>query len=292
MKFRLFRKTTETVKSHAKINLSLQIVGKNDEGYHLLKMVNLPLKLHDVITVSVSDSLRDTFITCDDPSLVNGHQNLCTKAVAAMRREFKFTENFNIDIHKEIPAAAGLGGGSSNAAATMMAINSILKLNASPEKLAEIGVKLGADIPYFFNPKPALLEGVGEIITPINTKKKYYCLIVKPKKGLSTKDVYGASDSSERLSIDTDKVIEGLAVGDDKLIAEGFGNDLYPPAKKILPEVEELVESLKRDGYLLTGMTGSGSAVFALSDDPRKIQASKTKYEKLEYTSIATETML
>lgn len=286
----LFSKTEMVVKSPAKINLSLKITGKDSNRYHLLEMVNLPLELHDTIDVEINPYLQDTFIVCDEVSNLNGHHNLCHKAVEALKERYKFKQYFNIRIHKNIPFAAGLGGGSSNAALVLKAVNKLLKLGATNEELAEIGLKLGADIPYFLDPKPAKIEGIGEKITSISCKKKYFCLIIKPEKGLSTKDVYAISDDFEHLDIDTDKVIEGLASGNEELIESSFGNDLFAPAAKLLPEVKEVVDSLKTDGFKICGMTGSGSALYALTESQKAARLAENKYSDLGYEVILTKT--
>ncbi len=279
------------VKSFAKINLSLSIKGKRDDGYHYLEMVNLPLALHDTIEITHTPYLKDTFVTCDEPHLNALHHNLCTKAVQAMREYFGFNDNFIIHIHKEIPFAAGLGGGSSNAAAVMLAIDKILKLNAPSETLNLIGASLGADVPYFLACAPALVTGIGEIDTPIKAKDSYEVLLLKPDEGLSTADVYKNCDEFERLSIDTRKVVKGLETGNPSLIAEGAGNDLYPCALKRLPVIGEYISMLKEDGFFYVAMSGSGSAVFALTQDPKIAKAAYKKYEKKGLNVILTKTI-
>lgn len=279
------------IKSYAKINVSLRVLGKKEDGYHNLEMVNLPIELHDVISVDKLGG-NDTYIICDDLRLMGLKTNLCQKAVEAMRNRFHFKENFMIHIHKEIPFAAGLGGGSSNAASVMLAINSLLKLNATKEELAEIGRPLGADIPFFFYLKPAKVSGIGEVIEPIKCAHPYYCLLVKPEKGLSTKDVFAASDSFEPKRIDTQGTINALADGDDALLALSLGNDLMPAAVSLLPEVGEIYSSLMNDGFEICQMSGSGSTVYALSTNLKKCKEAEKKYSKLGYITILTKTLL
>ena len=186
------------IQSYSKINLSLRVLNKKEDSYHNLEMVTLPLALHDVIEMSLDKYSEDTHITCDDIGLSNIHHNLCTKAVDAMRKEFGFKENFHIAIHKEIPFAAGLGGGSSNAAAVMKGIVTLLRLDVNEETLDRIGTSIGADVPFFLRGKAALVEGIGDVLSPVVVKKEYYCLLVKPKEGLSTKAVFEACDSFNR----------------------------------------------------------------------------------------------
>jgi 4-diphosphocytidyl-2-C-methyl-D-erythritol kinase len=287
----LFQKNSLVMKSYAKINLSLRVLGKRDDGYHELEMVNLPLDLHDVIEIEKQPDASDTFITCDDIGLANARHNLCTKAVDAMRKEFGFKDNFTIAIHKEIPFAAGLGGGSSNAAVVIQALVSLLHIKTTPEVLNRIGQSLGADVPFFFLNHPALVTGIGEKMEAIPVKKSYNALIVKPKEGLSTTDVFAVCDKFERSPIDTASVRKALASGDNALLASSIGNDLYLPAKSLLPKVEDVVTSLKKDGFSIVSMTGSGSCVFALSDDAKKIKDCAKKYEHAGYVVRVTKTL-
>ena len=277
------------IKSFAKINLSLQIKGVRPDGYHELEMVNLPLSLHDVIEIDVSPRYVNTYIVCDDLALMSMKSNLCTKAVDAMRAHYGFKDNFMIHIHKEIPFAAGLGGGSSNAACVMLGLDKMLKLHAKKEDLVEIGKGLGADVPYFLDPHPAIVEGIGEKFTPIEVKKRYFCLLVKPEKGLFTKDVYAKCDEFPRQIIDTGLVLKGLKEGDDSLIASNRGNDLYRAAESLLPEIKTIVESLREDGFEIASMSGSGSCCYALTCDQKKAAKAAKKYTKQGHVSLVCE---
>ena len=278
------------IKSYAKINLALQVQGSREDGYHLIRMVNLPLELHDVIDIETHPAYGVTHVICDEMRLLGLRSNLCTKAVDALRAKYGFKQQFMIRIHKEIPFAAGLGGGSSNAAAVLVALNHMLKLGLSIDELCEISLPLGSDIPFFLKGTPAFAQGIGDQLTPIHPKKKYYCLLVKPQKGLSTKDVYAKVDECERANIDIEGVVRGVEAGDDDLIIKSFGNDLYFPAKVLLPEVETVVEMLRADGFPMSAMSGSGSCCFALSDDLRKIKAEEKKLRNSDYDVILTRT--
>ena len=279
------------IKSVAKINLALQINGIREDGYHLLRMVNLPLELHDVIDIDMSPRYSVTHVTCDEMRLLGLRSNLCTRAVDLLRERFHFKDHFMIHIHKEIPFAAGLGGGSSNAAVVLVALNKMLKLGLSVEELCDIALPLGSDIPFFMRGGAALCEGIGEKTTPIHPKKQYFCLLVKPSEGLSTKDVYQHCDEYDRLPIRVDDVVKGLETGNDDLIASSFGNDLYPASCALLPVVKNIVDTLRADGLPLSAMSGSGSCCFALSDSLRKVKAEEKKFLKLGYDVILTKTL-
>ena len=271
------------IKSHAKINLALQVKGKREDGYHLLSMVNLPIDLHDVIEIEALPYYKDTYIVCDEMRLLNGHGNICMKVIEHMRAKCGFQQNFLIHIHKNIPSAAGLGGGSSDAASVMIAVNQMLKLGLSLRDLAELSLPIGSDIPFFIYGKPALVEGIGDIVTPISLQKKYHVLVIKPEAGLSTKDVYLACDDTERLLIDTGKVVDGLEEGDEGKIIANFGNDLFPAARKLLPEVGDIVIELRKDGFPVSALTGSGSCCFALSSDLKALKSEEKKWIKKGY---------
>lgn len=278
----LFRRHSIAKKSFAKINLSLKVVGRREDGYHLLEMVNLPLSLHDVVEVSLLDDCN-TYVTADDPQLNGMKSNLCRRAVDEMRKVFNFKENFLVQIHKEIPFAAGLGGGSSNAACVIEAINELLKLHATKEQLEEIALRLGTDVPFFFLNKPALLTGVGEKIKQIGVKENYYCLLIKPKAGVSTSECYGICDNFECVSIDTEKVVEGLKNGDEDLIKENMGNSLAKASISLVPEIEVVLNELKGLGFNLVGMSGSGSCCFALTSDLKKAKEGLRHFEHSPY---------
>ena len=272
------------IKSFAKINVSLRNLGvRPEDGYHELEMVNLPIDLHDVITIDPLPFEGDTYITCNDLRLLGLKGNLCTKALEAMRERYGFKENFRISIHKNIPFAAGLGGGSSNAACVMLALDQMLKLHATKEDLGEIGLRLGADVPFFLNPKPCLVTGIGEKASPIPVKGVIYCLVVKPAEGLSTKDVYAICDSLPKEEIDTKGVLEGLENQDLNQVARCRGNDLYAPAKSLLPKIEDIVSALKTEGFSVAAMSGSGSACFGLTLDHRLALKAERKFIKAGY---------
>lgn len=286
----LFERHTLTVKSYAKINVSLRVLSKRPDGYHELEMVNLPLELHDVITIEKTPAGSGLYITCDDVALSNTRHNLCTKMTVAMKERFGVSDDYNIQIHKEIPFAAGMGGGSSNASAVMKAMVELSHINATAEELVALGASLGADIPFFMYGKPCLVRGIGEQLTPITAKKKYFCLIVKPEEGLSTKAVYEACDNFERSDkINTKNVIDALKFGDDALLAHSIGNDLYAPGITLCPKVGDIVNQLKADGLAISNMTGSGSACFALSMDQKKLKEEARKFEKQGMQTILTK---
>ena len=257
------------IKSFAKINISLNITKKREDGFHEIDSVMLPISLHDSLVVSKLKNSPDNFVTIDDFSIGTFSYNLATFSIEKMQNVYHFDDKFRILIHKVIPIQAGLGGGSSNAACTIKAVNSMLKLGASDEELIEIGKSLGCDIPFFIKCQPARVQGIGEILTPINVKNNYYVLVVKPELGCSTKEIYALSDSFDLKTCDLDKVVKALEDGDDEMLAANMYNALQEPAIKMVPNIQTIIDELKDKGLKIVQVTGSGSAVFALSTDKK-----------------------
>ena len=256
---------TISLKSYAKINLSLNVFGKIDEEYHKLDSIMLPIELHDSLIVNRLSSSEDNYVTIDDYSMGVINYNLATYTIECLAKEFNFNDKFRVFIHKNIPIRSGLGGGSGNAAFTMKAVNQLLKLNISRDKMLEIAQKLGSDVPFFVDCVPARVQGKGEILTPINVKNNYYVLLIKPMVGCSTKEIFEFADTMELKTTDIDKVVSALEQGDDELLASVICNSLEEPACIKFPIIGEIKKKLKDFGLNIVQMSGSGSTVFALS---------------------------
>ena len=278
------------LKSYSKINICLNVVGKREDGYHELDMIMLPLELHDSILFSTLINGKDHYVTIDDFSLGLLKYNVATSAIEKMQYKYKFDNKFRITIHKVIPMQSGLGGGSSNAATVINAVNSTLKLNLNNEELIDIASGLGADIPFFLFNKPARCRGIGEKLEFITVKNDYYCLIVKPDQGCSTQGVYEVSDQMNLKIGDVDKVKKALEEGDDELLAESIFNSLQEPAISLVPEIQIIIDKLKIAGLKIVQMSGSGSAVFALSTDKKLIKSVARQLEN-QYTVEVTKVL-
>ena len=260
------------VKSYAKINIVLNVLGKQEDGYHQLDMVMLPLQLHDSILLSSIKGAPDNYVTIDDFSLGDIQYNLATFAIDSLQKKYGFDNKFRVFIHKVLPIQAGLGGGSSNAAATMLGVNKYLKLGMTEQDFIDVGKKLGADVPFFTKNIPARCQGIGEIITPITVKNDYYVILVKPKEGCSTKEIYGMADEMQIETYDVETVIKALEEGDDELLAKSIGNSLEPAGIKKVPEVQIIKNKLKERGLSIVMMSGSGSVVFGMSTNKKLIK--------------------
>ena len=263
---------TKSVKSYAKINISLNVKSKREDGYHELDSIMVPIELHDSIVVSRSSNNIDHFVTVDDFSNGLINYNLVSTVIEKLTQKYNFKERFRFYIHKVIPMQAGLGGGSSNAAFALKAVNNILKLGASNEELIEMAAPYGADIPFFINCKPSRCTGIGEKMEPITIKNNYYVLIVKPDEGCSTKEVFKVADKNPYPQVDIDKVVKALETGNDDLLAESIGNSLEEASISINPEIQNVKNFLKEEGLKLVLMSGSGSSVFALSQDKKELK--------------------
>lgn len=277
---------TFLVRSPAKINICLNVVGKQPDGYHQLDMVILPLAMHDSMLFNVLKKSDDNYVTIDDYSLGPVTYNLASRAISKLEELKHFKERFRVSIHKVIPMQSGLGGGSSNAALTLVALNKYLKLGFTDQELIDIGKPMGADIPFFIMGKPARCRGIGEQLDFVNVKNDYYVLIVKPHDGCSTKGVYEVSDTMDLPVGNVEQVIKALEEGDDDLLAASIFNALEKPAMQLVPEIAEIKQQMFDAGLKIVQMTGSGSAVFALSTNKKQLKEVAKIFEDKYFVDI------
>ena len=277
------------IKSYAKINIALNVNGKTSDGYHDLDMIMVPINMHDSILMNVLDHRKTDSITVDDYSCRFGGHNLASLVIDELRKRHHFKEMFRVDIHKVIPIQAGFGGGSSNAAATMKGVDQLLNLNLSKEEMLEIALKIGSDVPFFVENKPMRCKGRGEIMTPIFIKNNYYVVLTKPTAGCSTKDIYAKCDELVLKTCNMDLVQKALQEGDDDLLAENVDNSLYEPALFYVPEIKEIIATMKENGAKVALMTGSGSGTFCLTSDKKLAKKIYKALEKKGYDAELTE---
>jgi len=279
------------IKAPAKINLALNILDKREDGYHDLDMIIVPLDLHDSIEIEIFRGSDTTYITCDEVSLASNKYNLASIAIKKARDIYHFKENFEITIHKEIPISAGLGGGSANAAAVLIAIFKLLKITPTKQELIDLAKTIGADVPYCLFNTPSRVSGIGEFVEPIACKNKYFVLIVKPQQGLSTKEVFSQCDQKTYKNADIPTIIDALKTGDDVLLSNNMSNALQDTAINMLPAIKDIIDGLHKDGLSAVMMSGSGSAVFALSHDHHLLSKLEKKYDNLGYEVVLTKTI-
>ncbi len=277
------------VRSYAKINICLDITGLRQDGYHLLDMVMLPLELHDSLLIEETPRAIDNYITLDDFTIGDSEYNTVSQALDYINEIRPLNTKFKIDMHKVIPMKAGLGGGSSNAAFVIKAINDYKKINLQEDEMHKIATRIGADVAFFIKNKPARCQGIGDIIKPIKVKNDYYVLLVKPESGCSTKEVYALCDKEKNWPHgNVETVIKALEEGNDDLLASSIFNVLEQPSIKLVPEIQTIKDELKQLGFKIVMMTGSGSAVFALSTDKKLVKLGARKLEN-KYNVIVTK---
>lgn len=283
------------IKAFAKINLAIDVKKKDENGYHDIDMVTLPITLHDVLEMEQLISRHGIFITSDDPSLICDEGNLAFKALKAMEDNFSFSKGYRIQIYKRIPMNAGLGGGSADAAGIIRAICKLYNMDAHDPKIIKVARSIGSDVPFCLLNKPARILGTGENIIPLDSKLDYHVIIIKPHKGLSTKDVYEKYDTipeEEREHPDISALIEAIKIGDEQKMFENMKNGLYKPASLLCPVISGILNDFKKMGFPLYSMTGSGNACFALSKDLEQIEKAKNYFTSLNYITITASTNL
>ena len=279
------------IKAPAKINLYLDVLGRREDGYHDLDMVMLPLELHDTIDFERIPNANYTHIVSDTIERQVIKHNSIYRTHELLVSEYNYNQNFVIRVHKEIPIYAGMGGGSSNAAAAFRHFIKRGKLKLSEEEQIKLCLKIGADVPFCLKNVPAHVEGIGEKVTPIKVKKQFSVLVIKPKQGLSTKDVFTESDKYELKHGNVKDVIKALEEGDEKLLAKSMFNSLEEVSIALCPEIAEIKEMLKKDGFKCVLMTGSGSCVYALTSNSTLAFSKYLKYEHKGYEVYLTKTV-
>ena len=277
-------------KAYAKVNITLDVVGKREDGYHLLNMIMQNIDIYDVITIEKIESGIE--ITCNKPYVPTDERNLAYKAAKLFKDTFNITSGVSINIKKNIPVAAGLAGGSTDCAAVLKIMNKLFQVNADNEKLMELGVKLGADVPYCINGGTALCEGIGEILTPLKPFKNHIIVLVKPPFGVSTKDVYKNFDLGRvKNHPETDKVITYMNEDNLYEVAKNMKNlleNVTLKKHKVISSIKSEMESL---GAIKAMMSGSGPTVFAFFDDMMKAQRCYDEMKKKYNDTFITRTV-
>lgn len=280
---------TITRKAYAKINLGLDVTGKRPDGYHLVRMIMQNIDLYDTLTFEENETGKIRLF-CDTEGIPTDDSNLICKAAAQLREEFGVTGGADITLKKRIPAAAGMAGGSTDGAATYLALSKLWGLDISKEKLCELAVKKGADIPYCIMGGTMLSEGIGEILTPIKDMPDCTILIAKPAIGVSTAWVYTELDSAPIADHpDIDGVRAAIEAGNLRGMCDKIGNVLETVTVKkhgIIRDIEKLIED---KGAIRAFMTGSGPTVFGIFDDRDKAQ---TAYDAVRDSGLAPELFL
>lgn len=275
------------IKAYAKINLSLDVVGKRSDGYHLLEMIMQTIDLYDEITVEKIE--KDIKIKCNKSYVPTDERNLAYKAAKMFLEKYKIKSGVEIFIKKNIPVSAGLAGGSTDAAGVLKLMNRLFEINASDEELMEMGLPLGADVPYCIKGGTCLCEGVGEVITELPRFKDKIVVLVKPPFGVSTKGVYQEFNiERSKIHPDTNKLINAIKSNDLKYVSKNMKNLLENVTLKKHKVLISIKEEMRYYGSIGTMMSGSGPTIFALFDDMQKAQKTfekmKEKYKDVYIT--------
>ncbi|WP_294154412.1 4-(cytidine 5'-diphospho)-2-C-methyl-D-erythritol kinase [uncultured Clostridium sp.] len=259
------------IKAYAKINIALDVVGKREDGYHLLKMIMQTVDLYDVIEITKTSS--DIKLNCNKPYVPTDERNLAYKAAKLFKEAYKINDGVSINLTKNIPVSAGMAGGSTDAAGVLKLMNRLFNVNASDDELRVLGLKLGADVPYCINGGTALCEGIGEQITQLKPFKDKIVVIIKPPFGVSTKDVYKAFDLSKVVFHPrTEDIMRAMENDDIHFVANNMKNLLENVTLRKHRVIVNIKEAVRSYGALGTMMSGSGPTVFAFFDDMLKAQ--------------------
>lgn len=278
-----------TLRAYAKINISLDVVGKREDGYHLLQSVFQGISLYDDIRVAREEGPQGIRITCNLSYIPTDERNIVHKVATAFFKEAGITDYaVSIDLQKKIPSGAGLGGGSADGAAVFSALCRLYEVSFSTARATEILTPLGADIPFFLYSGTMLAEGVGEILSPLPALPDCHIVLAKPRAGANTKAIFTAlGEAGIPSHPDTQGVIEGLKNQDLSLIAKSAGNVLENVTIPLCPPIQRLKETLQKQGATLSLMTGSGSTVFGIFEDEKKARSAARvlrRYTKNVYT--------
>ena len=275
------RKTKET--AYAKINLSLDVLGRLDNGYHIVKMVMQTIDLYDELVFETQDrecpSMEITLVT-DSGEIPGGEDNLIVRAVRRMEAKYGIRRDLKITLKKNIPVAAGMAGGSTDAAAALRAVRDLFVPEVSDEELQKIGVSLGADIPYCVTGGTQLSEGIGEVLAVLPDAPQCGLVVCKPPVDVSTAEIYKKYDSLESVTHpDIEAQLEAISRGNLEGMARQCGNVLEEVTGPMYPEIGEIEKFFESKGALVSRMTGSGPTVFAIFASGEEAQNAADAFE-------------
>ena len=267
------------IKAYGKVNISLDVVGKREDGYHLLSMMMQNIDLYDEIEVEKQEC--GIILECNKSYVPVDNRNLAYKAAEIFKERYDIVDGVKINIEKNIPVSAGLAGGSTDAAAVLKVMNKLFNVNATEEELMELGLKLGADIPYCIHGGTALCEGIGEIITPIKPFRDKIVVLVKPAFGVSTKEVYKNFNLEKvKQHPKTAEIINAIENDDLNFVASNMKNLLENVTLRKHKILIKIKEEMNACGAINSMMSGSGPTVFAFFDDMLKAQRCFEKMKK------------
>lgn len=256
-----------TIKAYAKINLTLDILGKRTDGFHEISTIMQTIELHDILELTPQESGIE--FVCDNPDIPGGEKNLAWQAADIFLREYRPNDGVKIRLAKRIPTAAGLAGGSSDAAAVLIGMNKIFSLNLSDEELCRLGAKIGSDVPFCILGGTMLAQGRGEKLTRLPDLPEMFVFVCKPPIDVSTAWAYRTYDEAPPPDVrpDNEAMQRELAVGNGRGVAKLLCNVFEPSLIGKYPLIGRIKQQCLECGAWGALMSGSGPTVFALSDD-------------------------
>ncbi len=264
--------------ANCKINMGLNIVGKREDGYHLLEMIMVPIDLADSMEIRIAEK---TELKANYSYIPTDERNTIIKAINKTREKIPFEENFLIDLIKKTPTQAGLGGGSSDAAVMIQAVNKLANLQLGTKEMEEIAAQIGADVPFFIENRPAVVSGIGEILEPFEINCDFDILLVKPKWGINTKECYQNLQYDQLHHPDIASIKKALETDDYQRMCSLLDNDLENSSLRLLPEIGTIKKKLMDFGFDAAVMSGSGSTVFAITRDKKRLTEAEKEFSRL-----------
>ncbi|WP_342527472.1 4-(cytidine 5'-diphospho)-2-C-methyl-D-erythritol kinase [Chryseomicrobium sp. FSL W7-1435] len=259
------------VKAPAKINLTLDTLYKRQDGYHEVEMIMTTVDLYDRIGLEAREDGVIEIVSVDR-FIPNDAKNLAYQAADLLKKKYGVTQGVSITIEKMIPVAAGLAGGSSDAAATLRGLNHVWSLGLTLDELAELGAEIGSDVPFCVYGGTALATGRGEKIEHLPSPSPCWVILAKPIIGVSTAEIYGQLDLTTAFHPDTKGMIKAIEDKNFQAMVDGLGNTLEGVTLSLYPEVKELKEQMKRFGAEGVLMSGSGPTVFGIVQQESRAQ--------------------
>ena len=268
------------IEARGKINWSLDILGMRDDGYHIMDMLMQPVTLADTITLKLSEDL--TLSTDGTPLLKADEKHLAIRAARLLKEYTNYPGGASLNVFKRIPVGAGLGGGSADAAAVLWGLNLLWKTNLPQTELEELGLKLGADVPFCLRGGLTRTRGIGEQLEELACGRMFSLIIIQPCRGLSTREVFKAFRNTANIHHpETDLAVRALAEGDLIMLRRFLDNVLQPVSSAMRPEIGNAILKLRESGAEAALMTGSGSAVFGVYRTPAKARSALTSLSLL-----------
>lgn len=277
------------LRAYAKINLGLDVIRRREDGYHEVSMIMQTIRIYDQLELERTRE-PGIFLTTNRSFIPTDSNNLVYKAADLMMERYQITDGVKINLRKVIPVSAGMAGGSSDAAATLVGMNRLFRLGLSMEELMKIGVNIGADVPYCVMRGTAWAEGIGEVLTPLSAMPDCWILIGKPGINVSTKFVYTNLKIDEHTRHpDIEGMVQALKEQDLYGITSRMGNVLEDVTIPAYPVIEEIKNHMKANGAVNAMMSGSGPTVFGIFDEQEKAERA---FELLKESGLTRQTFL